>query len=154
MAVLWPRPPTSSAFEGSGVRKRCDLSCRGMWSLPKALADALKQNSSLTTINLSWNDIGADGAKAAVLLRPSLAFMWPACSACQALAEALKQNSSLTTIDLRGNKIGADGAKAAVLSRPSNAFMWPSCPARQALAEALKQNSSFTTIDLSENGIG
>ena len=47
----------------------------------QALAETLKQNSSLTTISLSYNAIGADGAKAAVLLRPSLASMWPACSA-------------------------------------------------------------------------
>ena len=52
-----------------------------MWpSCParQALAEALKLNSSLTTIDLSSNRIGDDGAKAAVLLRPSLAFMWPA----------------------------------------------------------------------------
>ena len=96
----------------------------------QALAEALKQNSSLTKINLYNNRIGDDDAKAAVLLRPSLAFMWPAYPACQALAEALKQNSSLTTINLHHNGIGDDGAKAAVLSRPSLAFMWPTCPAR------------------------
>ena len=45
------------------------------------MAEALKQNSSLTAIDLSSHGIGADGAKAAVLLRPSLAFMWPACLA-------------------------------------------------------------------------
>ena len=94
-----------------------------MRSLPKALAEALKQNSSLTTIDLSDNGIGAGGAKAAVLLRPSLAFMWPTLPALQALAEGLKQNSSLTTIYLSRNDIGADGAKAAVLLRPSLAFM-------------------------------
>ncbi|CAE7879451.1 NLRC3, partial [Symbiodinium sp. KB8] len=77
----------------------------------KALAEALKRNSSLTTIDLSDNEIVGDGAKAAVLLRPSLAFMWPACSGRQALAEALKRNSSLTTIYLSRNRIGADGAK-------------------------------------------
>ncbi|CAE7207215.1 NLRC3, partial [Symbiodinium necroappetens] len=95
----------------------------------KALTEALKQNSSLTTIDLSENFIIDGGTKAAVLSRPSLAFMWPACSAHQALAEDLKQNSSLTTIDLSDNFI-------------------------VALAEALKQNSSLTTIQLRATGIG
>ena len=80
---------------------------------------------------------GDDGAKAAVLSRPSLAFMWPSCSARQALAEALKWNSSLTTIDLGGNLIGDDGAKAAVLVRPSLAFLWPACPARPGIWQTL-----------------
>ena len=103
----------------------------GLPALPgKELAEALKQNSSLTTIYFNRNRIGTDGAKAAVLSRPSLAFMWPACSAPQALAEALKQNSSLTTIYLEGNVIGVAGAKAAVLLRTSLAFKWPACPAR------------------------
>jgi len=65
----------------------------------KALAEALKTNSALTTLNLQENLIGSDGAKA--------------------LAEALKTNSALTTLDLRCNSIGDDGAKA--LSKVSKA---------------------------------
>src|SRR3990167_4029868 len=46
----------------------------------KALAEALKTNASITTLNLSYNDICPEGAKA--------------------LAEALKINTSITTLDL------------------------------------------------------
>ncbi|KAF9112498.1 hypothetical protein BGX30_007266, partial [Mortierella sp. GBA39] len=56
------------------------------------LAEALKTNSTLTTMDLQYNSIGLDGAKA--------------------LAEALRTNSTLTTLKLYGNSIGSDGAMA------------------------------------------
>ncbi|KAG0014464.1 hypothetical protein BGZ82_001746 [Podila clonocystis] len=80
----------------------------------QALAEALKTNSTLTTLNLSSNAIGENGA--------------------QALAEALKTNSTLTTLDLGFNAIGENGA--------------------QALAEALKTNATLTTLGLLGNSIG
>jgi hypothetical protein len=52
-----------------------------------ALADALKVNSTLTTINLDRNSIGDEGYAA--------------------LADALKVNSTLTTINLFDNSIEA-----------------------------------------------
>ena len=58
----------------------------------KAIADALKSNTSLTTIDLRGNNIGDEGAKA--------------------IAEALKGNTSLTSINLSNNNIGDEGAKA------------------------------------------
>ncbi|KAF9995335.1 hypothetical protein BGZ79_010970 [Entomortierella chlamydospora] len=80
----------------------------------QALSEALKTNSTLTTLDLTFNSIGSDGA--------------------QALSEALKTNSTLTTLDLTNNSIGSDGA--------------------QALSEALKTNSTLTTLDLYDNSIG
>ncbi|KAF9272783.1 hypothetical protein BGZ68_002087, partial [Mortierella alpina] len=76
----------------------------------KALAEALKTNSTLTTLNLERNSIGTDGAKA---LDPDHAGMlngteavWPFDSehfdrqcrleGTKALAEALKTNSTAT----------------------------------------------------------
>ncbi|KAF9961236.1 hypothetical protein BGZ72_004377 [Mortierella alpina] len=78
------------------------------------IAEALKLNASLTALNLRGNSIGRIGAKA--------------------LAEALKINSNLANLSLQGNSIGDHGAKA--------------------LAEALKINSSLTTLDLQKNSIG
>lgn len=49
-------------------------------------------NSTLTTLNLSSNEIGIEGGKAN--------------------GEALVNNSTLTTLDLRYNKIGDVGGKA------------------------------------------
>ena len=58
----------------------------------KALADGLKHCPELQTLNLEWNSIGADGAKA--------------------LADGLKNWPDLQTLNLKRNRIGADGAKA------------------------------------------
>jgi Ran GTPase-activating protein (RanGAP) involved in mRNA processing and transport len=80
----------------------------------KAIAEALKDNTVLTTLYLGYNSIGDDGAKA--------------------IAEALKVNTVLTSLDLRSNLIGDDGAKA--------------------IAEALKDNYVLTTLDLDNNRIG
>ena len=52
----------------------------------------MKVNTSLTSINLSTNNIGAEGAKT--------------------IGEALKVNTSLTRIGLNTNNIGTEGAKA------------------------------------------
>ncbi len=79
-----------------------------------ALAEALKYNTSVTSIKLSSNKIGDEGAIA--------------------LAEALKSNTSVTSIALWKNNIGAEGARA--------------------LAEVLKYNTSITSIKLSLNKIG
>jgi hypothetical protein len=78
------------------------------------LADALKINKSVTAINLYYNGIGVEGASA--------------------LADALKVNTSLTRINLGYNEIGDVGASA--------------------LADALKVNTSLTTIDVIGNRIG
>jgi hypothetical protein len=80
----------------------------------KSLAKALKTNKTLITLDLQHNSIGSDGVKM--------------------LAEALKTNSTLTALYLEENSIGDDGAKA--------------------LAEALNTNSTLTTLDLEENSIG
>ncbi|KAG0007408.1 hypothetical protein BGZ82_005419, partial [Podila clonocystis] len=55
----------------------------------QALSEALKTNSTLTTLNLSGNSIGNNGA--------------------QALSEALKTNPTLTTLNLRSNSIRENG---------------------------------------------
>ena len=77
------------------------------------LVEALKINTTLTTLNIWSNEIGNQGA--------------------QALAEALKMNTTLTTLKLHTNQIGDQGA--------------------QALAETLKTNTILTTLDLIWNEI-
>ncbi|KAF9386232.1 hypothetical protein CPB97_003913 [Podila verticillata] len=54
-------------------------------------SEALKTNSTLTTLDLSGNSIGNNGV--------------------QALAEALKTNSTLATLELQNNSIGDTGAQ-------------------------------------------
>ena len=55
-----------------------------------ALAEALKRNSTLHTLDRRRNDIGAEGAKE--------------------IAEVLQSNTTLHTIDLQHNKIEDEGA--------------------------------------------
>src|SRR3990167_5808111 len=108
----------------------------------KELAEALKVNSTITTIDLRSNKIDAAGA--------------------QALAEALKVNSTITTIDLMHNQIGAAGAQAlaealkqkATITRLDLAWNQVGDAGAQALAEALKTNRTITTLYLRDNQIG
>ena len=58
----------------------------------KAIADALKTNTTLVDLSLHYNSIGDEGAKA--------------------FAEALKNNSSLVRLNLLHNEIALAGAKA------------------------------------------
>ena len=107
----------------------------------KALAAALKTNTSVTTINLSYNYIGAAGAKT--------------------LAEALKTNTSVTTIDLGGNGIRNDGTQTLAEALKINtsvtminlSYNYIGAAGAKALAESLKTNTSLTEISLAENYI-
>ncbi|KAG0349324.1 hypothetical protein BG005_011034, partial [Podila minutissima] len=67
------------------------------------LAEALKTNSTLTTLNLELNSIGDNGA--------------------QALAEALKTNLTLTILNLRHNSIGHNGAQALAEALKTNSTL-------------------------------
>ncbi|KAF9421215.1 hypothetical protein BGZ76_004002, partial [Entomortierella beljakovae] len=82
--------------------------------LALTLSEALKINATLTTLNLEYNAIGSKGVFA--------------------LSEALKINATMTTLNLSGNSIGSEGALD--------------------LSKALKINTTLTTLDLSTNTIG
>ncbi|KAG0009893.1 hypothetical protein BGZ82_003786, partial [Podila clonocystis] len=108
----------------------------------EALGEALKTNSTLTTLNLESNSIGVDGA--------------------EALGEALKTNSTLTTLNLRSNSIGDNGALALSEALKMNSTLttldlaWNSIGANgaHALGEALRTNSTLTSLNLGHNKIG
>ncbi|KAG0049742.1 hypothetical protein BGZ89_004087, partial [Linnemannia elongata] len=105
------------------------------------MAEAFKTNSTLTTLWLGYNSIGDDGA--------------------QALSEALKTNSTLTTLELQYNSIGDNGAQALSEALKTNSTLTTlnlgnliGPDGAQALAEALKTNSTLTTLNLHSNSIG
>ncbi|KAG0345399.1 hypothetical protein BG005_001315, partial [Podila minutissima] len=108
----------------------------------RALAEALKTNSTLTTLGLRNNSIGENGTRA--------------------LAEALKTNSTLTTLGLRNNSIGENGTRALAEALKTNSTLTTlglrnnsiGENGTQALAEALRTNSTLTTLDLENNLIG
>ncbi|KAL9965588.1 hypothetical protein ACROYT_G029409 [Oculina patagonica] len=115
-----------------------------------SLAEALKGNITLTRLDLSDNNIYDDGAAD--------------------LAEALKANTNLTRLDLTDNRIGDHGAtclaEALKLNTAltgldlSNKTRFELADNRigdhgaTCLAEALKLNTSLTWLDLADNLIG
>ena len=106
-----------------------------------ALAEALKVNRSLTCLDISCNEIGAEGGVA--------------------IAEALVVNSSLTSLDLQANNIGAKGGVAIAEALKANGSLRSLNLATNnigqeggaAIAKALKVNSSLTSIDVGGNKI-
>jgi len=79
-----------------------------------SLGVALRSNAMLTTLYICGNDVGDEGAAA--------------------LADALRTNASLTQLDLNDNHIGDAGAAS--------------------LSEMLRTNATLTELDLGANGIG
>ena len=136
----------------------------------KALAEALKTNTSVTLIDLGENKIGAAGAKAlaqALKTNTSVTKIYLGKNeigdaGAQVLAEALKINTTLKTIDLTHNKIGTAGAQAMADALKLNTSVTTldfkqnkiGTAGAQVLAEALKINTTLTTIDLTYNKIG
>ena len=107
-----------------------------------AFSQALAANTSLTTLDLSQNSIGDEGATS--------------------LSQALALNTSLTTLTLSQNSIGAEGATtlsealAVKTSLTTLHLSWNSIGAEGAtsLFQALAVNTSLTTLTLSHNSIG
>ncbi|KAG0271984.1 hypothetical protein BGZ95_000143, partial [Linnemannia exigua] len=136
----------------------------------QALSEALKTNSTQTTLGLQINRIGPNGAQVlsealktnSTLTKLDLFENAIGPYGAQDLSEALKTNSTLTKLNLRGNLLGSSGVQAL-----SEALMTNSTLATlnlcgnligpngaQALSEALQTNSTLTTLELGDNSIG
>lgn len=108
----------------------------------KLIAEALKVNETLTSIDLSDNEIGEEGAKL--------------------IAEVLKENETLVSIDLSDNAIGEASVKTIVEALKINktitnlnfAYNPIGKEGAKLIAEALKVNKTLTSINCSNNGIG
>ncbi|KAG0287248.1 hypothetical protein BGZ96_008816, partial [Linnemannia gamsii] len=108
----------------------------------KDLSRALETNSTLITLNLRSNSIGEFGAKA--------------------LSRALETNSTLTSLDLRNNSIGEFGAKDLSRALETNSTLITLNLrsnsigefGAKALSRALETNSTLTSLDLGNNSIG
>ncbi len=108
----------------------------------RALAEALNVNTTLKTLELCFNDIGAEGAVA--------------------LSEVLRVNTTLTTLHLGGNDIGAEGAVVLSEVLRFNTTLTTlylggneiGSKGAVALSKALLGNTTLTTLDLNLNFIG
>ena len=107
----------------------------------KLIAEALKFNKTITSINFGLNKIGAEGASylaEAIKFNKAITYLdfvnnSIGFEGVKFLAEALKYNTSVTNLKLMHNKISGKGAKE--------------------LALMLKDNSTITSIDLSRNNL-
>jgi len=109
---------------------------------PEALAEMLKVNKTIISLNLSWNSIRGDSA---VTLAASLAHTTTltflnlgqnslSCAGSQEIGRALFANTSVTNLDLSYNQVSIKGA--------------------MVIASALKVNNTLTNIRLDGNVVG
>lgn len=147
------------------------LSCKTPFSIdPTAVAEALKENNTLTSVYLGKNYLGTIGAIAfADVLRKNRTLTSISLEEAEipdtgavALAKALKENQSLTSLSLRCNFISAAGAKALAEVLTENhtlisLTLWDNpigAAGAESLAEALKINHTLTNLDLWDTQIG
>ncbi|KAL0242597.1 hypothetical protein GEMRC1_005160 [Eukaryota sp. GEM-RC1] len=139
-------------------------------SVSMLLIEALKTNSTITSLELSSNYIGDEGVRAlaevlkvnASVTSVNLHYNFIKVEGARALAEVLKLNSSVTSVNLRTNSVGDVGARALADALNVNTSVTSvnlransiGDEGARALAEALKVNASITSIDLRYNFIG
>ena len=133
-----------------------------------AIADALKVNTTLTTLHLHHNKIGSDGAAAlagALKVNKTLTgfafelnFIGDAGGV--ALADALEFNTSLKRLRLQANGIEDAGMAAIAKSLRGNKTLTSlffhnkiEIEGAAALSDALKQNTTLAVLHLSNTGI-
>jgi hypothetical protein len=136
-----------------------------------SIARELKTNTTVHTINLSVNHLGAKvGVAIAELLKTNTTLREIRLSKCNldeeggvAIAEALKVNTTLKTICLDGNydlgeKGGVAIAEALKVNTTLQAIGLYACNLGEkggvAIAEALKVNTTLRTINLCHNNMG
>ena len=115
---------------------------RGGYDWVFVLAEALKTNTTLTKLDLSVNNFGAEGVAA--------------------LAAALRTNTTLTKLDLSVNNLGAEGVAALAAALRTNTPLTElnlcgnnfGAEGVAALAAALQTNTTLTKLNLSVNNLG
>ena len=113
----------------------------GSWRL-STLAEAIKHNSTITQLNLSYNELGTGDCTAlaeaikhnSTIIQLDLSSTELSICDCTALGEAIKHNSTITQLNLSYNELGTGDCTA--------------------LAEAIKHNSTITQLNLSYNQLG
>jgi hypothetical protein len=114
----------------------------------KWLSEALKENKSITTLNLQWSSIKSNSDN------------------MKHFSEALKKNKIITTLYLYNNSIGSNPDNMKYLSEGLkenktittlnlyNNSIGPNPDNMKYLSLALKENKTITTLDLGSNSIG
>jgi hypothetical protein len=112
----------------------------------------------LTSLDLTSNHIGADGAKAIAASLPrltslNLGFNIVSDEGAMAIAASLPD---LTSLDLTSNHIGADGAKAIAASLPglTSLILWDNNIGNEGAMTIAAALPALTSLDLWNNNIG
>ncbi|MGB6976419.1 MAG: hypothetical protein WBE18_03065 [Gammaproteobacteria bacterium] len=147
-----------------------DLSKRNLTDIDVVkIVNALKNNTKVTMLNLIWNSIGPEGAKALAealqtnFLLTSLKFGGNQMGdeGMQVLAQVLETNMTVTELDLADNQIGDKGAQTLAKSLKFNrkltalnlAWNLIGDEGVEALMQALQCNTKLTRLDLTYNNI-
>ncbi|XP_011270818.1 hypothetical protein CAOG_09085 [Capsaspora owczarzaki ATCC 30864] len=136
----------------------------------QAIAEALKENTTLTWLELQLNRIDLAGARAiaealkvnTTVTRLYLNSSLTGDAGVQAIAEALRVNKTLSCLNLDFNQIGDGGAWAIAEALKVNTaltallleFNQIGDAGACAIAAALKANKTVTLLDLTSNCIG
>ena len=139
------------------------------WKFTNVLTQALKVSTSLSSLNLYSNSIGAGGANAlaqALRVNTTLSSLNLFSNSigdegANSLAQALRVNTSLSSLDVACNSIGDEGANSIAqalrvnISLSSLNLYWNLIRGKGAnsLAQALRVNSSLSSLTLTENYI-
>ncbi|CAF0949459.1 unnamed protein product [Rotaria sordida] len=137
--------------------------------IERAMEDALVQQQCIE-LDLSWNEITHEGvAKLAKKLRNNTTLTALNLQAnridtigAQHLADTLQYNNTLTTLDLYNNQIGDNGAQHLADALRNNKILTTldlgangiKTLGTQHLASALQNNTTLTTLDFTGNQIG
>ena len=135
-----------------------------------SLAQALRVNTSLSLLNLSFNFIGVAGAISlarALRVNTSLSSLDLSRNSigdegASSLAEALKVNTSVSSLNLGNNSIGDEGANSLAQALRVNASLSSlnlstnsiSGEGANSLSQALRVNTYLSSLDLYSNSIG
>ncbi|MDQ3159319.1 MAG: hypothetical protein M3P98_04275 [bacterium] len=109
---------TTKVIQQSVQDKKLDLSNKELTNGDiKVICSFLNENPQITSLDVSYNQIGAEGAKA-LAANTSLTSLDVSVNQIGAEgAKALAANTSLTSLDVRYNKISDGGAKALAANR-------------------------------------
>ena len=146
-------------IEGEGIDDAADV-----------LAAVLETNSTLTNLNLCYNNIGPTGAVSlataleenTTLTNLELSFNHPGPAGAESLAKALKTNTTLTNLVLSFNNLGpADAESLATALKTNTTLANLNVSANnlgpagaESLATALKTNTTLPNLDVSANNLG
>eukprot|EP01120_Amphizonella_sp_Union-15-10_P004305 TRINITY_DN14935_c0_g1_i1.p1 TRINITY_DN14935_c0_g1~~TRINITY_DN14935_c0_g1_i1.p1 ORF type:complete len:523 (+),score=103.03 TRINITY_DN14935_c0_g1_i1:85-1653(+) len=135
----------------------------------RILAEGIKSNKSLVSLNLLINHLGHEGIKIiseSIAHHPNLKQLDLGCNnigsdGCKALGDSLSQNKSLKTLSLYNNNIGPEGVKYLLYSLAFNKTLTHlylgannlGTEGAKALALIFPVNNTLTNISLVSNNI-